>query len=99
MPEPHELPILYLDDDLLAINKPAGLLTLPDGYQPDLPHVRKLIEAQLGPVWIVHRLDKDTSGVLLLARSAAAHREINQQFSAPGNNCSQRIILFSQISR
>jgi RluA family pseudouridine synthase len=82
MPEPHELPILYLDDDLLAINKPAGLLTLPDGYQPDLPDVRKLIEAQLGPVWIVHRLDKDTSGVLLLARSAAAHREINQQFSA-----------------
>lgn len=82
MAAPFELHILYRDDDLIAVNKPPGLLSLPDGYQPDLPHVRALAEATAGRVWIVHRLDKDTSGVLLLARSAEAHREISRQFVA-----------------
>lgn len=82
MPASPELQIVYIDRDLLVINKPAGLLTLPDGYQQGLLHVRALVEADAGRVWIVHRLDKDTSGVLLLARSAEAHREISRQFAA-----------------
>jgi RluA family pseudouridine synthase len=72
--------VLFLDEHLLAIDKPAGLGVLPDGYDPSLPHVRSLLEAQYGRLWIVHRLDKDTSGVLLLARTAAAHRNLNMQF-------------------
>lgn len=72
--------ILFLDDHLLAINKPAGLGTLPDGYDPSLPHAKSLLEPRYGRLWIVHRLDKDTSGVLLLARTAAAHRHLNTQF-------------------
>jgi tRNA pseudouridine32 synthase/23S rRNA pseudouridine746 synthase len=72
--------ILYQDQALLVINKPAGLSTLPDGYNPSLPHVKKLLEEKLGRLWIVHRLDKDTSGVLLLARTAEAHRALNTQF-------------------
>jgi tRNA pseudouridine32 synthase/23S rRNA pseudouridine746 synthase len=72
--------ILWLDDALLVINKPAGLPTLPDGYNPDLPHVKSILEPSYGRLWIVHRLDKDTSGVLLLARSAQAHRHLNTQF-------------------
>ncbi len=71
---------LFIDSDLLVFNKPAGLGTLPDGYDPSLPHVRSLLEPQLGRLWIVHRLDKDTSGALLLARTAAAHRSLNTQF-------------------
>lgn len=73
--------ILYVDDHILAINKPSGLRTLPDGFQPELAHVRSTLEAQFGLLWIVHRLDKETSGVLLLARNAAAHRSLNSQFS------------------
>jgi tRNA pseudouridine32 synthase/23S rRNA pseudouridine746 synthase len=74
------VPILYIDDVLLAIDKPAGLLSLPDGYHPEAPHVCSLLEPHFGRVWIVHRLDRDTSGVLLLARSAEAHRALNTQF-------------------
>jgi len=74
------VPILYVDDVLLVINKPAGLPSLPDGYDPAAPHVRSLLEPHFGRVWIVHRLDRDTSGVLLLARSAGAHRLLNMQF-------------------
>jgi tRNA pseudouridine32 synthase / 23S rRNA pseudouridine746 synthase len=74
------IPILYQDSALLVINKPAGLATLPDGYDPSLPHIKSLLEVTAGRLWIVHRLDKATSGVLLLARSADAHRSLNTQF-------------------
>jgi RluA family pseudouridine synthase len=77
-PEPA---VLFYDDALLVINKPAGLLSIPDGYDPNKPHLRELLEAEYGPLWIVHRLDKDTSGVIILARNKEAHRELNTQFS------------------
>ena len=76
--------ILFLDSHLLAMDKPAGLGVLPDGYDPSLPHVRSLLEPRYGRLWIVHRLDKATSGVLLLARSAAVHRDLNTQFERGG---------------
>ncbi len=76
-----DIEVLYSDSALLAVNKPAGLSTLPDGYNPALPHIKSLLEQQVGRLWIVHRLDKDTSGVLLLARSAQAHRSLNTQFA------------------
>jgi RluA family pseudouridine synthase len=72
--------ILFQDQALLVINKPAGLATLPDGYDPTLPHIKSLLESTMGHLWIVHRLDKETSGVLLLARSEDAHRSLNTQF-------------------
>ena len=73
--------ILHVDAALLVVNKPAGLRTLPDGYDPALPHLRLLLEPQYGRLWMVHRLDKETSGVVVLARSAAAHRLLNTQFA------------------
>lgn len=74
---------LILEDDcLLGINKPAGVLTLPDGYDPHAPHIRSLVEPILGQVWIIHRLDRDTSGVLLLARTSQAHQICNDQFAS-----------------
>jgi RluA family pseudouridine synthase len=75
-----QIEVLYQDDALLVVNKPAGLATLPDGYNPTLPHIKSVLEKQYGPLWIVHRLDKDTSGVLVLARTASAHRSLNTQF-------------------
>lgn len=72
--------VLWSDDALLVINKPAGLPTLPDGYHPAAPYLKGVVQAALGPVWVVHRLDKDTSGLLVLARSAEAHRSLNEQF-------------------
>ncbi len=75
-----DIPLLFSDVALLVVNKPAGLSTLPDGYNPTLPHIKSVLERQFGHLWIVHRLDKDTSGVLLLARSAEAHRTLNTQF-------------------
>ncbi|RPI84822.1 MAG: RluA family pseudouridine synthase [Chloroflexi bacterium] len=73
--------VLHMDEFILAINKPAGLLSLPDGYDPELPHLAPLFEPVYGQLWMVHRLDQDTSGVVLMARTAEAHRHLNEQFS------------------
>jgi RluA family pseudouridine synthase len=72
--------LLYSDDALLVIEKPADLAVLPDGWQPDSPYLVKMLEREYGKVWVVHRLDKITSGVMLFARTAEAHRELNRQF-------------------
>ena len=72
--------ILHVDEAILVVNKPPGLPSLPDGYDTSAPHLKSLLEREYGPVWIVHRLDRQTSGVIVLARSAAAHRHLNTQF-------------------
>jgi 23S rRNA pseudouridine955/2504/2580 synthase/23S rRNA pseudouridine1911/1915/1917 synthase len=75
-----DLPILYADESLLAVNKPPGLASLPDGYDPTAPHLRGILEPVYGRLWTVHRLDRQTSGVAVLARTAEAHRDLNTQF-------------------
>jgi tRNA pseudouridine32 synthase / 23S rRNA pseudouridine746 synthase len=72
--------ILHFDDHLIVVNKPSGLRVIPDGYDPSLPNVRDLLNALYHKIWVVHRLDKDTSGILLFARDAATHRGLSLQF-------------------
>ncbi len=72
--------ILHEDADILIVNKPAGMPVLPDGWEKDAPYLVKLLEEQFGKLWIVHRLDKITSGVMVFARTAAAHRTLNLLF-------------------
>jgi RluA family pseudouridine synthase len=72
--------IIWSDEALLVVNKPAGLPALPDGYNPQAAHLKSLLEPAYGKLWVVHRLDRETSGVMALARSAAAHRALNTQF-------------------
>ena len=73
--------IIHHDSALLVINKPPGLLSLPDGYDPTKIHLRASLEPNYGKLWIVHRLDKDTSGILVLARDEETHVHLNTQFS------------------
>lgn len=72
--------ILFQDDSIIAVNKPSGLLTIRDGYNPDLPTVKSILEKEFGRCWIVHRLDKETSGVLLVARNEISHKYLNLAF-------------------
>jgi len=74
--------ILYEDQELLVVNKPAGLPVLPDGWKRDAPFLVQLLEEQFGKLWVVHRLDKTTSGVMIFARTANAHRLLSMQFDA-----------------
>src|SRR5208283_3902709 len=76
-----EIPVLFEDEHLLALDKPGGLLTSPDRYDPQRPNLMKLLHAAIagGKPWArerrlnylmnAHRLDFETSGVILLAKS------------------------------
>lgn len=72
--------MLHEDADLLVVDKPAGLATVPGGWGQDEPSLLKTLEADCGRLWIVHRLDKVTSGVIVFARTAEAHRALSTQF-------------------
>lgn len=65
---------------MIVIDKPAGLPVLPDGWESDAPYLLKMLEEQFHKIWVVHRLDKITSGVMLFALTADAHRALNRQF-------------------
>jgi RluA family pseudouridine synthase len=72
--------IIHEDPQLIIVNKPAGLSVLPDGWEKDSDYLVKLLEENYGKTWIVHRLDKITSGVMVFARDAETHRALNIQF-------------------
>ena len=72
--------IIYKDEHILMINKSAGLSVLPEGWEPDAPYLVKMLEEEYEKIWVVHRLDKFTSGVLVFALNAEAHRSLNIQF-------------------
>lgn len=74
--------IIYQDDAIIAVHKPSGLLTIQDGYNAALPCLKNILQAEFGNIWTVHRLDKETSGVILFARSSEAHQNLNAQFEA-----------------
>ena len=76
-----KLEILLDDDDLLVVNKPAGVLTIPD--RQGEPGLQEAIAAKLkyeGELRLVHRLDRQTSGVLVLAKTLHAQRVLSKQF-------------------
>lgn len=75
------LEIIHEDENIVVINKPAGLLSIPDRYTPDKPNAWHATSQLLAiELWVVHRLDKDTSGVLCFAKNENAHQHLNVQF-------------------
>ena len=90
-PEPIALDILYEDDDLIVVNKPAGMVVHPAPGTPSGTLVNALLHhcgdalSGVGGIkrpGIVHRIDKDTSGILVVAKSDAAHQGLAAQFEA-----------------
>lgn len=88
VPQPIPLEILYEDADLLVLNKPAGLVVHPAPGHPSRTLVHGLLHhcpdlrgiGGEGRPGIVHRLDKDTSGVMVVAKTHEAHQSLSRQF-------------------
>jgi len=74
--------VLYSDDSILAVDKPAGFLSIPDRWDPDAPVVAAALAKEWGRLLVVHRIDKDTSGVLVFARNAEAHKALSAAFES-----------------
>lgn len=73
--KPEDIEIVKEGPDLLVVNKPSGLLTMPArGDLARAKHLVGLLHQRFGKVFVVHRLDRDASGLILFARTEKAHR-------------------------
>ena len=72
--------LLHEDNHLLVVNKPPGFLAIPARQESNRPNLRDWLAARYGEVFTVHRLDRETSGVLVYARTAEAHRALSMDF-------------------
>lgn len=73
------LDIIFENEQFIAINKPSGLLSIPDRLGQEIS-VKDLLKQKLGSIYTVHRLDRDTSGVIVFAKTEEAHKELSQLF-------------------
>jgi len=74
--------ILFEDDHIIVVDKPAGLLSIPDRYSEDVPNLLSALRAYRDEIFVNHRLDKDTSGIILYSKSAASHQKFSELFES-----------------
>lgn len=71
--------IVFENDDLVALNKPSGLLSIPDREGKEIS-LKVLLKEKYGNILTVHRLDRDTSGLIVFAKNEATHKHLSRQF-------------------
>lgn len=72
--------VLFSDDNMVVLNKRSGLLIAADRYNPDEPRLDLIAQEEFGRLYAVHRIDKDTSGLIIYARTPEAQRNLSMQF-------------------
>jgi len=74
------LSIIFENDDFIAVNKEAGMLTIPDRHDETQLSLYRILNQKYGKIFIVHRLDRDTSGLILFAKNEVTHKYLSQLF-------------------
>lgn len=80
MQKNNDFSVIYSDDDIVVLNKRSGILIAADRYNPDAPRLDLLAEQEFGRLYAVHRIDKDTSGLIIYARNPEAQKALSVQF-------------------
>ena len=91
------IPVLFENDDLLAVDKPEGLASIPERAKGRDSLVSLLSPKFRDRLYIVHRIDKEASGVILFAKNASAHRFLNEQFSTRAVKKTYLILIHGNI--
>ncbi len=73
--------IIAENDDWVALNKPSGLLSVPDREGKEIS-LKRILKEKYGGIFTVHRLDKDTSGIIIFAKNESTHKLLSMQFEA-----------------
>src|SRR5690606_34839588 len=73
--------IIHETDDYVAVNKPAGLLSIPDREGEDVS-LKKILRNKYGEIFTVHRIDRNTSGLILFARNEETHKFLSSIFES-----------------
>jgi len=71
--------IIFENEDFIVINKPAGLLSIPDREGKEVS-LKNLLREKYGQIFTVHRLDRETSGLIMFAKNEAMHKYLSQLF-------------------
>ena len=74
-----QLDIIFENDDFVSINKPAGLLSIPDRIGKELS-LKDFLKERYGNIYTVHRLDRNTSGIIVFAKTEEAHKALSLLF-------------------
>lgn len=74
------LDIIFENDRMIVLNKPAGVLSIPDRFNKEKNNLKTILTEKFGSIFVVHRLDRETSGAIIFAKDAEAHKELNSQF-------------------
>lgn len=74
--------VIYVDEHILIADKPSGITVIPERFNTEKPSVQSILEKEYGKLWVVHRIDRETTGVVAFARNEEAHRELSRQFEA-----------------
>jgi len=74
------IPVLYEDKNLVVLDKPAPFLTIPDMYNHAENNLAALLRNKFNDIFVVHRLDRETSGVILFAKDAESHKKLCTSF-------------------
>jgi RluA family pseudouridine synthase len=72
--------VIYEDNYIIAVNKLAGVLSVPDRYNAEIPNLKKMLSANYNEIYVVHRLDRGTSGIMIYAKDAETHKLFNEMF-------------------
>lgn len=75
----HKPEIIFENDQFIVVNKPSGLLSIPDRFGKD-PSLKSILLEQYGKIFTVHRLDKETSGIIVFAKDEETHKYLSKQF-------------------
>ncbi|KDN95636.1 pseudouridine synthase [Hydrogenovibrio marinus] len=90
--------IVYEDDELLVVNKPSGLLSVPGREADPLANLVAQVQTRVPKALIVHRLDMDTSGLMVLAKNPESHRHLSKQFEQRETSKQYQAMCFGRPS-
>src|SRR5687768_8699070 len=74
------LDIIYENEDFIVINKPSGLLSIPDREAKE-NSLKKILQDKYGQIFTVHRLDRETSGLIVFAKNEETHKHLSKHFA------------------
>lgn len=95
---PDGVPVVYVDEDIVVLDKPSGMLSVP-GRGPDKQDcLSSRVQAIFADALVVHRLDMATSGLLVMARSTAAQRRLNDAFAQRSVHKRYEAWVFGQLA-
>ncbi len=96
---PHGIPVIYRDETIVVLDKPSGLLSVPGIGIEKRDCVAVRVASAVEGARIVHRLDRDTSGVMIMANDKDSHRELSRQFQDREVEKTYEAVVFGEVKK